>query len=474
MIPKGRISHSCCLLNQDTLQILVIGGYCWNPETKFLTKEGDFITLDTFFNDEKKFQKIGNYKIEEYIGAGSFSTVYCVEGSNNELIALKRFRDTFGNSGILRELELIKKTEHTNLLPVDSIILEKKEVDTYINVIMPLAEMGDLIQYLNQSRQGLKEANMLHIILQILNGLSFLHHDSNKIVHRDLKPQNILCFKKQTKEDLKVSDFFKIHDDVVLKIADFGITKSLDPHIVRYFTSSQTFIAPEIQSDKGFSTASDMWSFGSILFFIITGYILDFKVEQNIQKISVIMKNTGHKNKDIYQNWIMMCINKDPESRITSETLFEIIKKTLEQLNPKLLIKIDRKKTNDSPPFATPLSGGSYDNKGSPSNRKKESSNNSFVYLKKPGFTYPNLIQKVNVSDINSWLNALGFDKYQENFKNAGFDQLEKLVGIEEKDVIEKLNIKLPGHVKKIIKKAKEVEMNEFKSVRIFKKNLKN
>lgn len=477
LIPKGRISFSSCVYNQDTFQILIIGGYCYNPETKFFTKEGDFITLDTFFNDEKKFPKIGNYKIEDYIGAGSFSTVYCVEGPKSEILALKRFRDTFGNSNILKELELIKKQNHTNLLSMDQMLLEKKEVDTYINVLMPLSELGDLFQYMTQNRQGLKEGNVLNIILQILNGLAFLHSSEAKIVHRDLKPQNILFFKKQVNHDLKINDFFKMQNDITVKLADFGITKSLDSHVVRYFTSSKTFMAPEILSDKGFSYASDMWAFGTILFFIFTGIFYDFKIEQNIQKIHFFMNNTKFKNKELYEKWIKMCIIKEPEERVTSEALFEIVKTQLETFNPKLSIKVERRPTKtgspviESPPPVSNLPQGS-----SPSQRKKGYLTGSFVFLKKSEHNYPtnNLLQTIQVMDVNSWLTAIGLEKYEQNFNTAGITTLEKLVTIEENDITEKLNILLPGHVKKIMKKAKELEKNDLKSVRIIKMTSKN
>ena len=101
------------------------------------------------------------------------------------------------------------------------------------------------------------------IFTNILEGLEHLHN--NRILHRDIKPQNIL-----------------IHNDNI-KISDFGFAESFEKsELITTFCGSQLYMAPEILKDRKYSSESDIWSLGVLLYELLTKehpYYCDTKKE---------------------------------------------------------------------------------------------------------------------------------------------------------------------------------------------------
>ncbi|TGZ71070.1 hypothetical protein CRM22_002850 [Opisthorchis felineus] len=90
---------------------------------------------------------------------------------------------------------------------------------------------------------------------QIATGMQYLH--ANKIVHRDLKSPNIL-----------------VGQDYVLKISDFGASREWTEHSVKMsFAGTVAWMAPEVIRNEPCSLKVDVWSYGVILWELLTGEI---------------------------------------------------------------------------------------------------------------------------------------------------------------------------------------------------------
>lgn len=88
------------------------------------------------------------------------------------------------------------------------------------------------------------------------DGLKILQ--SHHIIHRDLKPENILLSGKES--------------DVVLKIADFGLSRRVLPdNYVETVCGSPFYMAPEVLQFQRYDYKVDMWSVGVILFELLNG-----------------------------------------------------------------------------------------------------------------------------------------------------------------------------------------------------------
>merc|ERR1711964_710526 len=130
--------------------------------------------------------------------------------------------------------------------------------DSYFYMYLELVSGGSLRDLLKQYRGPLDVALARNYGQQMLKGLTFLH--SKEVVHRDLKPANVL-----------------ITTEGVLKLADFGtafdlsaLTRTAEGKI-QTFCGTPPFMSPEVVRREEYTTASDVWSFGVLMFEMLTG-----------------------------------------------------------------------------------------------------------------------------------------------------------------------------------------------------------
>ena len=120
-----------------------------------------------------------------------------------------------------------------------------------IYIITEFCNKGDLSQFLKG--RAMKEKYALYFMKQIRDGLKYLIN--NKIFHRDLKPHNIL-----------------INDKGELKIADFGFARHFETdNMVETLCGTPLYMAPEIMKKQKYTTKSDLWSVGVILYQMLFG-----------------------------------------------------------------------------------------------------------------------------------------------------------------------------------------------------------
>ena len=83
--------------------------------------------------------------------------------------------------------------------------------------------------------------------------IGYLH--ANKVVHRDLKPENVL-----------------IKENGYIKLADFGLAKFLKPNqLTKSFCGTAEYLAPEILEMNGHGFCVDWWTFGILIYEMVTG-----------------------------------------------------------------------------------------------------------------------------------------------------------------------------------------------------------
>jgi len=157
--------------------------------------------------------------------------------------------------------------------------------DEFVALVTEFVEGGDLDVYVAEHGEGggLTPAEAKEIGLQITVALVELH--SNDIVHRDLKPGNILYSENRW------------------KLADFGISKNL-ARLVTQKTFQQAgtpgYAAPEQFQGVTAHPSADVYSFGKLLVYLLTG-------QTDIDRVSY-----SH-----WQSLVQSCVDSDPDNRPT-------------------------------------------------------------------------------------------------------------------------------------------------------------
>ncbi|XP_069555168.1 megakaryocyte-associated tyrosine-protein kinase [Brachyistius frenatus] len=183
---------------------------------------------------------ITKLKLGENIGEGEFGAVY--EGEYmGQRVAVKTIKCDVTAQAFLQETTVMTKLQHKNLVRLLGVILDKG-----LHIVTELMTKGNLVNFLrSRGRSVVNSVQLLRFTLDVCEGMEYL--ESKKLVHRDLAARNVL-----------------VSDDSVAKVSDFGLTKG-DSKVSDKAKLPIKWTAPEALKKEKFSTKSDVWSYGVLL-----------------------------------------------------------------------------------------------------------------------------------------------------------------------------------------------------------------
>ena len=185
------------------------------------------------------------------IGAGQFSDVWMGIWNRTTEVSVKTPKpDSTEASDFLKEAALMKKLKHQNLIQLYGVCT--KEGPIYI--ITELMKHGSLLEYLRGDGRSLKLPQLINMGAQIASGMAYL--EEKNYIHRDLAARNIL-----------------VGENLICKVADFGLARVIDEDIYEAHTGAKfpiKWTAPEAAMYSRFTIKSDVWSFGILLYELIT------------------------------------------------------------------------------------------------------------------------------------------------------------------------------------------------------------
>eukprot|EP00760_Papus_ankaliazontas_P017409 PhM_4_TR1722/c0_g1_i6/m.30594/K08857/NEK1_4_5; NIMA (never in mitosis gene a)-related kinase 1/4/5 len=153
------------------------------------------------------------------------------------------------------EIHLLRVLQHPNIVKyVDDFF----DDEGYLNIVMEYCECGDLAMHISDlAAKGEKMPikQIVYLAFQLITGVRYLH--SRNIVHRDLKPNNI----------------FLVHTDdgMRLKIADFGISRTLGPNsVAETVVGTPHYLSPEVCESAPYTNKADMWAVGVVIYEMAT------------------------------------------------------------------------------------------------------------------------------------------------------------------------------------------------------------
>jgi serine/threonine protein kinase len=218
---------------------------------------------------------VSHYRIIEKIGAGGMGEVYlAVDTKLNRQVALKflptnQADDSDTRTRFTREAQSVAKLNHPNIITV----YEVGEFSGRPFFAMEYVTGKSLSHYCRNGKLSLAE--IIALAIQVCDGLSKAHQIG--IVHRDIKPANVV-----------------IDSDSRAKILDFGLAAVQGAETITKTGSTLgtiAYMSPEQAQGKELDQRSDLFSFGVVLYELITGQSL-FKRENDPATLHAIVNDT--------------------------------------------------------------------------------------------------------------------------------------------------------------------------------------
>ena len=277
---------------------------------------------------EKYLFDVNNYKIVTEINRGGFGVVNLVKDqtSEKEYAAKTNFLQNKNQNKlyISREIRILIQVQHPTIIQFRGFSYVDFENHKNITILMDYMKNGSLADLIAKEEKGLSPSEYNNtkrqiILIGIARGMMLLH--KLHIIHRDLKPENIL-----------------LDDDLYPHISDFGLSKFFDPN----HSTSQSmadigtaaYMAPEVIATERYNTKADVYSFGILMYEILSGKRAYQNLLTGKKKISIfifkqkileglrpeIEKGSMKKSHKIM---IEKCLSKDPKDRPTFSELYK-------------------------------------------------------------------------------------------------------------------------------------------------------
>ena len=264
-----------------------------------------------------------HYRITGKIGEGGMGAVYRATDTHLDrpvaikLLPADKTADVDRVQRFVQEAKAASALRHPNIVVVHDIASDRGRHF----IVMELVEGQSLDVLIG--RRGLKLAEGLGLAVQIADGLAKAH--AAGIVHRDLKPSNIM-----------------VTDDGLVKILDFGLaklseppaldsagpTRTLEPEPERrprtkegYVLGTAAYMSPEQAEGQPVDARSDIFSFGAVLYEMLTGQKV-FARAGGVQTLAAVLNEDPPPPSTLnpavpaeVDRIVMRCLRKDRQRR---------------------------------------------------------------------------------------------------------------------------------------------------------------
>ena len=261
---------------------------------------------------EKDFEGFTTMKV---LGKGSFGTTYECGLRSCKVVCVKIIElgdvvDPTELAGLRQEITLMQRFNHPNIVQYYG-ATEDKAAKT-INIFMEFVTGGALNNYAKKFPK-IPYDTVRDWARQMVLGIKYLH--DNKVVHRDIKGANIL-----------------VTNDGVLKLADFGCSKSIDQTVSKTrgcqtMVGTPYWMAPEVLKCEPYGTKSDIWSIGCTIVEVTIGKAPWPEMDNMWAAVYKIANSTGPPPtipKDCppkMTSFLDRCFQRDPKKRASADEL---------------------------------------------------------------------------------------------------------------------------------------------------------
>ena len=213
---------------------------------------------------------LGHYKIQSVIGYGGMGFVLAAMDTKlGREVALKLasphpLNDEAAVASFIREAKVAAEVRHENIITIHSV----EEQGAHPFIVMERIEGLTLEEYVKK-HGPMRPAEVMEVGLQIANGLAAAH--AVGLTHHDIKPSNILL---ESQHRRKGRDTDARTESVRVKLTDFGLAQSVSnpgETLSAQVAGTPMYMSPEQACGSSLDARSDLFSLGSVLYFLSSG-----------------------------------------------------------------------------------------------------------------------------------------------------------------------------------------------------------
>ncbi|XP_060739453.1 ephrin type-A receptor 7 isoform X2 [Tachysurus vachellii] len=356
-------------------------------------------------------------KIERVIGAGEFGEVCSgrlkLPGKRDVPVAIKTLKVGYTEKqrrDFLCEASIMGQFDHPNVVHLEGVVTRGKPV----MIVIEYMENGALDAFLRKHDGQFTVIQLVGMLRGIAAGMRYL--SDMGYVHRDLAARNIL-----------------VNSNLVCKVSDFGLSRVIDDDPEAVYTTTGGKIpvrwtAMEAIQYRKFTSASDVWSYGIVMWEVMSygeRPYWDMSNQDVIKAIEEGYRLPAPMDCPPGLHQLMLdCWQKERADRPKFDQIVAILDKMIR--NPSTL--------------KTPV--GTCTRPISP-----------LLDQSPPDFS--------SFRSVNEWLEAIKMERYKDNFTAAGYSSLESIARMTIEDVMN-LGISLVGHQKKVMSSIQTMRAQMF------------
>uniref|UniRef100_A0A8K9X343 receptor protein-tyrosine kinase n=1 Tax=Oncorhynchus mykiss TaxID=8022 RepID=A0A8K9X343_ONCMY len=346
-------------------------------------------------------------KIEKVIGIGEFGEVCSgrlkMPGKREICVAIKTLKAGYTDKqrrDFLSEASIMGQFDHPNIIHLEGVVTKCKPV----MIITEYMENGSLDAFLRKNDGRFTVIQLVGILRGIASGMKYLSDMS--YVHRDLAARNIL-----------------VNSNLVCKVSDFGMSRVLEDDPEPAYTTRGGKIpirwtAPEAIAYRKFTSASDVWSYGIVMWEVMSygeRPYWDMSNQDVIKAIDEGYRLPPPMDCPVALHQLMLdCWQRERGDRPKFGQIVNMLDKLIR--NPNSLKRTGGETTRPSTTLLEPVS--------------------------------PEVASALG--SVEDWLQAISMERYSDNFTAAGYTTPEAVVHMTQEDM-GRIGISSAAHQNKIL-----------------------
>ncbi|KAM0851650.1 hypothetical protein ACQ4PT_052327 [Festuca glaucescens] len=251
------------------------------------------------------------------VASGSYGDLYRGTYCSQD-VAIKVLKPERVNVDMQREFAqevyIMRKVRHKNVVQFIGACTKPPR----LCIVTEFMSGGSVYDYLHKHKGAFKLPALVGVAIDVSKGMNYLHQ--NNIIHRDLKTANLL-----------------MDENGMVKVADFGVARvKVQSGVMTAETGTYRWMAPEVIEHKPYDHKADVFSFGILMWELLTGkipyeYLTPLQAAVGVVQKGLrptIPKNAHAKLAELLQK----CWQQDPAQRPDFSEILETLKKIAEEV----------------------------------------------------------------------------------------------------------------------------------------------